>query len=282
MPSLKPTAAALALALVLGAGPVAAARQELTIGSATAVRGQTVTLSLGYAGDGSAAGLQLDVTFDPAVLGAPSVAAGTGLGGKVLRSATVASGRLRLVVYSPVNAAVGDGELARLAFSVNGSAPLGTSTVALAGVVLGNANASAIATTALANGTIMIIADPGTSFYTVAPCRLVDTRNPSGPLAGPALLTGQRTFILAGACNVPITARALSINVTVVQPAAGGDLRLFPADLPKPLTSVVNFRAGQTRTNNAIIGLSAAGALSVQNDAPGAVDLLIDVNGYFQ
>jgi hypothetical protein len=81
---------------------------------------------------------------------------------------------------------------------------------------------------------------------------------------------------------VPPTALALSINVTVVQPAAAGDLRFFPADLPVPLTSVVNFRGGQTRTNNAIIGLSGAGALTVQNDATGTVHLVIDVNGYFQ
>ena len=281
MPSFKPAAALLALAFVLGAGP-AIAVQRLTLGSATALRGQSTAVSLGYVGDGSAVALQLDVTFDPAVLGAPSVSAGTGIGGHVLRSAVVASGRLRLVISSPLNAAVANGELARLSFSVNSAAPLGQSALGLGGVVLGNANAAAIAPIELVNGSIGVIATVG-ALYTLVPCRLVDTRDPISPLGGPALLaSAQRSFTLAGTCNVPITAQAVSINVTVVQPAAAGDLRFFPANLPAPLTSVLNFSTGQTRANNAIIGLSPTGALTVQNDTPGTVHLIIDVNGYFQ
>ncbi|MGH9367048.1 MAG: S8 family peptidase, partial [Thermoanaerobaculia bacterium] len=42
------------------------------------------------------------------------------------------------------------------------------------------------------------------SFYTVTPCRAVDTRNASGPLGGPALSAGgTRTFALAGQCGIP-------------------------------------------------------------------------------
>jgi len=281
MPSFRPAAAALALAFVLGSGP-AFALQRLTLGSATAPQGQTVAIPFSYIGDGSVVGLQLDLTFDPAVLGTPSVSAGTGIGGQVLRSAVVASGRLRLVIYSPVNAAVGNGELARLSFRVSSTAPLGQSTLGLAGVVLGNANATAVAPTELANGSITVLDGPG-AFYALVPCRLVDTRSPNGPLGGPALLgSSQRSFTLAGVCNVPVTAQALSINLTVVQPTTAGDLRFFPADQPVPLAAVITFGAGQIRSNNAIIRLSPAGALTVQNDAPGAVHLVIDVTGYIQ
>jgi hypothetical protein len=281
MPSFKPTVVALALALALGWGP-AWASQELTLGSATVSQGQTAALSLSYLGDGSVAGLQLDVTFNPAVVGTPSVSAGTGIGGQVLRSAVVASGRLRLVIDSPINAAVGNGELARLSFGVNSAAPLGPSTLGLTGVVLGNANATSVAPTRLASGTLTVLI-PTLNFYTLIPCRLVDTRNPTGPMGGPALPTGAfRSFSLAGACNVPLTARALSINVTVTQPQNPGDLRFFPADVTAPLTSVVNFRPGQTRTNNTIVTLSAAGTFTVKHDGAGTVDLILDVNGYFQ
>ncbi len=123
------------------------------------------------------------------------------------------------------------------------------------------------------------------AYYTLAPCRLVDTRNPTAPLAGPALAGGgaQRSFGLSGVCGVPTTARALSVNLTVVSPAAGGDLRLFPADQPTPLISAINFAANQTRTNNAILGLGwGTGLLTVQNDAGGTVQLVVDVNGYYQ
>jgi hypothetical protein len=123
------------------------------------------------------------------------------------------------------------------------------------------------------------------AYYTLTPCRLIDTRNPTGPLAGPTLAGGgaQRSFTLSGVCGVPATARALSVNLTVVNPATAGDLRLFPADQPTPLISVLNFAAGQTRTNNAILGLAwGAGTVKVQNDAGGTVDLIVDVNGYYQ
>jgi hypothetical protein len=126
---------------------------------------------------------------------------------------------------------------------------------------------------------------PALDFYTLSPCRLVDTRNASGPLGGPALQAGgQRGFVLTGSCGVPADAKALSLNVTVLQPSAGGDLRLFPGDQTPTTATAIHFSAGQTRANNAMLGLAGdgSGALNVLNDASGTVHLIIDVNGYFQ
>ncbi|MEO6326718.1 MAG: hypothetical protein ABIT01_13275, partial [Thermoanaerobaculia bacterium] len=65
-------------------------------------------------------------------------------------------------------------------------------------------------------------------FYPVIPCRVADTRNAPGPAGGPALpANGSRTFAVAGSCGVPALARAVTGNVTVVSPAAPGDLRLY-------------------------------------------------------
>jgi len=129
-------------------------------------------------------------------------------------------------------------------------------------------------------------ADSGLDFYTVAPCRLIDTRNPDGPLAGPALQAGaERTFVLAGSCGVPSTAKALAVNVTAVSPTASGLLSLFPADQTVPIASTINFvPAVATRANNAIISLAgdASGGIKVQNSSTGTVHLLLDVVGYFQ
>ena len=51
------------------------------------------------------------------------------------------------------------------------------------------------------------------SFYTVPPCRLLDTRNPSGATGGPALAPGvARVLTVAGTtgpCGIPATAKAL-------------------------------------------------------------------------
>jgi hypothetical protein len=71
------------------------------------------------------------------------------------------------------------------------------------------------------------------------------------------------------------------LNVTVTQPAAGGDLRIFPGGAAMPETSAINFGPGQTRANNALVNLGVGGAIAVQNDAPGTVHLIVDVNGYF-
>ena len=73
------------------------------------------------------------------------------------------------------------------------------------------------------------------SFHTVAPCRVVDTRGPSGSRGGPALVPGTpRVFPIAGFCDVPATAWAVSLNATVTQPTATGNVRLFPGGLPSP------------------------------------------------
>lgn len=124
------------------------------------------------------------------------------------------------------------------------------------------------------------------AFYTLAPCRVADTRNTSGPYSGPALAPGgQRVFTVAGVCGIPSAAKAIAANVTVVAPVAGGDLRFFPGDANSAPSSTINFSAGQTRANNAIIKLAASGsgALAVQNDmASGMVHLILDTVGFFR
>jgi hypothetical protein len=126
----------------------------------------------------------------------------------------------------------------------------------------------------------------GQKFYTLTPCRIVDTRDPDGPLGGPSLQPGtQRNFALAGPkCGVPPSAVALSINVTVTGPTAPGNLRLFPAGVAPPLVSTVNFGPGQTRANSAVVklGSGGTGSIGVQNDATGTAQFIVDVNGYFE
>jgi hypothetical protein len=123
-------------------------------------------------------------------------------------------------------------------------------------------------------------------FYTVAPCRVVDTRLPDGPLGGPALATGvTRAFAVAGNCGVPPGAEAIALNVTVIAPAGGGNVVVFPAGLAPPAVSTVSFAAGQARANNTLVGLDGpdAGSLSALATLAGGgtVHLLVDVTGYF-
>jgi hypothetical protein len=114
---------------------------------------------------------------------------------------------------------------------------------------------------------------------------VIDTRTPAGPYGGPALLSeATRVFGLAGQCGVPSSATGVAVNITVTQPTNGpGFLTMFPAGGARPLTSVINFRAGQTRANNAILPLSGSGALSIYcQQGGGTTHFILDVTGYFQ
>ena len=124
----------------------------------------------------------------------------------------------------------------------------------------------------------------GSLFFPLTPCRLVDTRNPSGALGGPALNAGtSRSFPLAGTCGVPSGARALSVNVTITSASSAGDLKVFASGTSVPVATAISYNAGQTRANNGIAAPSASGSLDVFCDQPsGTVQLILDVNGYFK
>jgi hypothetical protein len=120
--------------------------------------------------------------------------------------------------------------------------------------------------------------NPALSFFTVSPCRALDTRS-SSPLTNGA----PRTVTLGGTCGVPADAQSVAVNVTVVNPTAAGFLTLYPTGQNPPLASTQNFTAGQTRANNAVLLLGAGqvdALVALQGN--GQADLVIDVVGYFQ
>lgn len=141
--------------------------------------------------------------------------------------------------------------------------------------------------TGLASGPGCALPKPPRQFFTVAPCRVSDSRQ-AGDLTygGPALVANElRTITFHGRCGIPSTAKAVSLNVTVSNGAHGGFLQLFPGGDGTPSTSTINWRAGQTKANNAIIPLSfdGRGQMTVQVNMPaGAVHVILDVNGYFR
>jgi hypothetical protein len=59
--------------------------------------------------------------------------------------------------------------------------------------------------------------------------------------------------------------------------------RLYADDTLLPTTSTINYSAGQTRANSAVVGLGASGALKVfVGQQAGDVQVFIDMSGYFQ
>jgi hypothetical protein len=128
-------------------------------------------------------------------------------------------------------------------------------------------------------------------FYAVTPCRIVDTRGPTGTTGGPALSSGSpRNFpidVAPASCGIPNTAAAATLNVTMVGPTQDGFLKIWPFNTAKPLVSTINASAGEPAiANGAIVPLTVdvASQISVAygTAVAGTCNVVIDVTGYFQ
>ena len=123
---------------------------------------------------------------------------------------------------------------------------------------------------------------PGSAlqFIAVTPCRIADTRNPSGPFGGPEPTAGSsREFnIPQSACNIPSTAAAYSLNVTVVPNASLNYLTMWPSGQAQPNVSTLN-SDGRVKANAAIVPAGASGGVSVF--VSDATQVILDIDGYF-
>ena len=233
--------------------------------------------------DNSTGTLQIGFTYTsgppPPSVTAISPNSGTTLGGKAVtitggsfaNGATVSIGGVAATGVSFVNAAT--------LTATTGAHATGT-----VNVVVTNPDAQ---TGTLASGYFYVPPPTSSSFFTVTPCRILDTRNANGPFGGPILGGGgaRRVFnVVAAPCGIPASAKALSINVTAIQGATAGSLTLYPGNgLPTGTTSI-HFAAGQTIANNGVLYLATdgTGSFGVENDAVGSVHFILDVNGYLQ
>lgn len=151
--------------------------------------------------------------------------------------------------------------------------PLGTYTASL--MVVNTAGSAA------AVADFVVVAATATRYFTVPPCRALDTRVTHQALLGqgPPLV-----IAIGGVCSIPVGARAVAANLTAVAPTSPGFISVYPADFAHPTVSSLNFNAGVTRANSAVLPLSTDGTArlaAVASMKAGSVDLLVDVAGYF-
>lgn len=123
-------------------------------------------------------------------------------------------------------------------------------------------------------------------YYTLPPCRVVDTRNPTATNGGPILAGGvTRTFAIRGACGVPMNARAVTLNVTVTGASAASYVTLWSPDLYwQPSTGTIHFKPTDLAlANGAIVAVSPYETPDLNAEVnEGSVHLLLDVTGYFK
>jgi hypothetical protein len=136
-------------------------------------------------------------------------------------------------------------------------------------------------------------------YFTVKPCRLLDTRrgDQGGPLVTDRAVAGgstaDRLFQVRRLCRIPDDARAVALNITVAarNQSFFGHLVAYPANLALPDTSNVNFSPTTAIANFAVVQLGphvpdlAVHVFLADRDIPslgGPVELTIDAVGYFK
>jgi hypothetical protein len=117
-------------------------------------------------------------------------------------------------------------------------------------------------------------------FKELEPVRVLDSRNSVGVSGNALLKSGSVTVLtVAGRGGVPANgAEAVTMNVTVDQPQAGGFLTVFPCGQDVPTASNLNYARGQTVANLVNVKLAANGTVCIFTSA--SAHVLADVAGY--
>ncbi len=114
----------------------------------------------------------------------------------------------------------------------------------------------------------------GLSLYTFAPCRVLDTRQTTGPFSGPLTVN-----VFGSSCQAPSTAQAYVMNATVIP--VGGPvyyLTLWPDGQTQPVVSTLNAYDGALTSNLAIVPNMDG---SIDAYSAGLTQLLLDISSYF-
>src|SRR6185295_4489302 len=228
----------------------------------------TYTITASNSGPSDASGSTVADTF-PADLTCTWTCAGAG-GGTCTASG---SGDISDTVNLPVGGSVTYTASCTVSPSATGTLS-NTATVAAPGGVTDPVPGNNSATD---SDTVSTLGD----YFTLTPCRVVDTRT------GSPLQDGvPQTYALHGVCGIPATAKTVVLNVTDVEPTGDGDLTIYASDATPPGFSTLPFPANRTRALIVVVELSndAAGEVTVLPSVAGngTVHVVLDVMGYFE
>jgi hypothetical protein len=115
----------------------------------------------------------------------------------------------------------------------------------------------------------------GLSLFPLAPCRVLDTRNPMGSQAFAGDLA---VNVAASGCGALGSAESYVLNATAVPQGPLGFLTIWPQGTTQPLVSTLNAVDGSVTSNMAIVP-TTNGSVSVF--APNPTHLVLDISAYF-
>ncbi len=167
-------------------------------------------------------------------------------------------------------------------------------TVAIVSTAVFATVAGVVAAPALTVSTVSAAGELGAGgeYHPLTPARIFDSRagasiNDVAPLGpkpqGPTDPSFNLQLLgLGGVPNAPADVLAVAVSITVVNPSRAGYLSAYPTGAAGT-SSLLNFAAGQTVPNLAIVRGGAGGMLTVtiNGASSGTADVLVDVLGWF-
>jgi Fibronectin type III domain/Glycosyl hydrolase family 26 len=203
----------------------------------------------------------------------------------VFWSAPTSNGGAAITSYTAT--AYDANQIAQGTVTVTGTPP--ATRAALSGLVNGSAYTFKVtATNSVGTGPPSAASNavtPGLGpFHSLVPSRILDTRVgpvPSGWSVGKALgPQGTITVPVTGQGGVPSSGvTAVILNVTVTGANASSFLTIYPAGVPRPVASSLNWAAGKTVPNLVEVAVGVNGQVAAFNGA-GSTQVLMDVEGY--
>ena len=114
----------------------------------------------------------------------------------------------------------------------------------------------------------------------ILPTRVLDTRSGAGGLR--TLAPGQAVFTVTVPGSIALAgASSIIANLTATNGTAPTDfLSIYPGNVTYPGTSDLNFVAGDSRANHAVVRLGPNGQVALYNPV-GLVDAILDLTGYY-
>ncbi len=119
-------------------------------------------------------------------------------------------------------------------------------------------------------------------FGPMTPTRVLDSRIGTGGFATPWTAGLTRTVRVAGGTTgVPANATAVVLTLTVTGASAASHLTALPYDQTgtQPVSNL-NFTAGQTVANMAIVPVGPDGTIRIRNNQ-GTVNVIADISGWY-
>src|SRR6185437_3929030 len=132
----------------------------------------------------------------------------------------------------------------------------------------------------------------GSDYTAYGPVRILDTRNGTG-IGGTSAIVGPNATVklqVSGSGTpgnlIPAGISGVVVNLTVTNPTAGGYLTAYPnqgyggVPLSRPTSSNVDFSAGQTVPNLAVLPVGPDGIVDPYNDSDSTLNLIANITKY--